>query len=93
MTKSIVLGLAILALSTSAALAAQRTHHHRAMNAYAAVPVTLAPAMWTGGVSGTHSYGDPSKYEGPSFVPCAPGPRVGAFATAPWTDSPTCRPY
>jgi hypothetical protein len=51
MTKSIVLGLAILALSTSAALAAQRTHHHRAMNACAAVPVTLAPAMWTGGVS------------------------------------------
>jgi hypothetical protein len=92
MTKSIVLGLAILALSTSTALAAQRTHH-RAMNAYAAVPVTLAPAMWTGGVSGTHSYGDPSKYEGPSFVPCAPGPRVGAFATAPWTDSPTCPPY
>lgn len=32
MTKSIVLGLAILALSTSAALAAHRTHHGRAMN-------------------------------------------------------------
>ena len=24
---------------------------------------------------------------------CAPGPRVGAFATAPWTDAPTCPPY
>lgn len=24
---------------------------------------------------------------------CAPGPRVGAFATAPWTDLPTCPPY
>ncbi len=24
---------------------------------------------------------------------CAPGPRVGAFATAPWTDTPTCPPY
>jgi hypothetical protein len=93
MTRTVLIGLAVLTLSTSAALAAQRTHHHRAMNAYAAVPVTLAPAMWTGGVSSTPSYGDPSRYEGPTFVPCAPGPRVGAFATAPWTDSPTCRPY
>ena len=24
---------------------------------------------------------------------CVPGPRVGAFATAPWTDTPTCPPY
>ncbi|MEY9161604.1 hypothetical protein [Bradyrhizobium japonicum] len=24
---------------------------------------------------------------------CLPGPRVGAFATAPWTDTPTCPPY
>ena len=24
---------------------------------------------------------------------CVPGPRVGAFATAPWTDAPTCPPY
>ncbi|MET4493429.1 hypothetical protein [Bradyrhizobium sp. LA7.1] len=24
---------------------------------------------------------------------CAPAPRVGAFATAPWTDLPTCPPY
>jgi hypothetical protein len=24
---------------------------------------------------------------------CAPWPRVGAFATAPWTDAPTCPPY
>jgi hypothetical protein len=23
--------------------------------------------------------------------PCAPGPRVGAFATAPWTNAPTCQ--
>jgi hypothetical protein len=51
MTRSIVVGLAILTLSTSAALAAQRTHHRHAMNAYAAVPATSAPAMWTGGVS------------------------------------------
>jgi hypothetical protein len=24
---------------------------------------------------------------------CAPGPRVGAFATQPWDDVPTCPPY
>ena len=24
---------------------------------------------------------------------CAPGPRVGAFATQPWDDVPTCSPY
>jgi hypothetical protein len=24
---------------------------------------------------------------------CAPGPRVGAFATAPWANLPTCPPY
>ncbi|MET4023782.1 hypothetical protein [Bradyrhizobium sp. S3.2.12] len=24
---------------------------------------------------------------------CVPGPRVGAFATAPWTDTPTCPSY
>jgi hypothetical protein len=51
MTRSLVVGLAILTLSTSAALAAQRTHHRHAMNAYAAVPATPAPATWTGGVS------------------------------------------
>jgi hypothetical protein len=31
---------------------------------------------------GAYGYGD-----------CAPGPRVGAFATQPWTDMPTCPPY
>jgi hypothetical protein len=49
MTRSILVGLAIVTLSTSAALAAHRTHHHHAMNAYAAVPA--APAAWVGGVS------------------------------------------
>jgi hypothetical protein len=24
--------------------------------------------------------------------PCTPAPRVGAFATAPWTDEPPCEP-
>lgn len=67
MKKSIVVGLAILTVSTSAALAAQRTHHSRAMNpnasagvaypnAYAAYPgaypgVGASAVIWPGGVS------------------------------------------
>ena len=31
-------------------------------------------------------------YGGYSYS-CAPAPRVGAFATAPWTDQPACQPY
>jgi len=51
MAKSIITITTILALSTSAALAAHRTHHRQAMNAYAASPVVS-----TGGVSsGDHA--------------------------------------
>jgi hypothetical protein len=49
MTKGLLVSLAILTLSTSAALAAQRTHHRDAMNAFAAVPAS--PVGWIGGVS------------------------------------------
>ena len=52
MTKSILVSLAILTLSTSGALAAQhRTHHRQAMNANAAVPAPASPVGWMGGVS------------------------------------------
>ena len=52
MTKSILVSLAVLTLSTSAALAA--THHrhaihHRAMNANASAGAS--PVVWMGGVS------------------------------------------
>src|ERR1700682_4181054 len=51
MTKSILVSLAILTLSTSAALAAHRTHrrhaiHSPAMNAFAGVGAS--PVVWTG---------------------------------------------
>ncbi len=49
MTKSILISLAVLTLSTSAALAAHRTHHRHAMNAYPSVGAS--PVVWTGGVS------------------------------------------
>jgi hypothetical protein len=49
MTKSIIVGLAVLTLSTSAALAAHRTHHPHAMNASAGVGAS--PVLWMGGVS------------------------------------------
>ena len=51
MTRSIIVGLAILALSTSAGLAAHRVHHRHAMNANAAV--ISPPAVWPGAVSGS----------------------------------------
>jgi hypothetical protein len=57
MVKSI-LAITILALSTSVALAAQRTHHRQAMNANAAVPASPSPVGWWGGASG----GDQSLY-------------------------------
>jgi hypothetical protein len=47
MTKGLLVSLAILTLSTSAALAAHRTHHRDAMNASAAMPAV----GWTGGVN------------------------------------------
>lgn len=56
--------------------------------AYAAVPYGGYVAAPYGGYVpvpygiGAYGYGD-----------CAPGPRVGAFATQPWTDMPTCPPY
>ena len=49
MTKSILISLAVLTLSISAALAAHRTHHRHAMNAYP--NVGASPVVWTGGVS------------------------------------------
>jgi hypothetical protein len=57
MTKSILISLAVLAVSTSGALAAYRTHYHYhhhaayhpAMNANASV--AAAPVLWRGGVS------------------------------------------
>jgi hypothetical protein len=64
MNKSILVSLAILTLSTSAALAAQRTHHGRAMhpnasaaavtpnpNANAFAGPGASPVGWWGGVS------------------------------------------
>jgi hypothetical protein len=57
MTKSILISVAVLTLSTSVALAAHRTHrHHPAMNASANASVGppgvgASPVLWTGGVS------------------------------------------
>ena len=54
MTKSILVSFAILALSTSAALAAthHRTHHRAAMNAYdMAGPPVESPVGWGPGMS------------------------------------------
>jgi hypothetical protein len=50
MTKGLLVSLAILTLSTSAALATHRTHHrHLMMNAAVAMPAP--PVGWTGPMS------------------------------------------
>jgi hypothetical protein len=51
-TKAILVSLAVLTLSTSAALAAHRMHHYsRAMNAYGAMEAPPPATPWMGGVS------------------------------------------
>jgi hypothetical protein len=55
MTKRILVSLAVLTLSTSAALAAHPTHHRHAMNAHAGVAagvgVGVSPVGWAGGMN------------------------------------------
>jgi hypothetical protein len=63
MKKNILVGLAVLTVSTSAALAAHQTHHRHAMKPTASAAATnpnanifgvgggAAPAIWPGGVS------------------------------------------
>jgi hypothetical protein len=54
MTKSILVSLAVLTLSTSAALAAHPTHHRHAIHRHATnanASVGASPVVWTGGVS------------------------------------------
>jgi hypothetical protein len=50
MTKGLLVSLAILTLSTSAALAAHRTHHHHLMM-HAAVAEPAPPVGWMGPIN------------------------------------------
>jgi hypothetical protein len=65
MKKNILIGLAILTVSTSAALAAHRTHHRHAMKPNASAAATnpnanvvgvggASPVMWGGVSAGDH---------------------------------------
>jgi hypothetical protein len=63
MKKNILIGLAILTVSTSAALAAHRTHHSHAMKPNASAAATnpnvfgvggASPVMWGGVSAGDH---------------------------------------
>ena len=44
-------------------------------------------SIWTTMVTGVPADKYGYRYD------CAPGPRVGAFASQPWTNAPTCRPW
>jgi hypothetical protein len=79
---------------------------HRAGVAGAAA-VGTAAAIGAAAYNGVGYYGNPyyrNAGYGYGAVPyrpygygyrydCAPGPRVGAFATQPWTDAPSCGPW
>lgn len=54
--------------------------------AYGAMPYGAYVAVPYGAYGYGYGYGY-------SRLDCAPGPRVGAFATQPWDDALTCPPY
>jgi hypothetical protein len=52
-----------------------------------------APALAAGRhVTSGHTTADAYDSAKPAQHFCLPGPRVGAYATAPWTETPTCEP-
>ena len=54
----------------------------------------LGTAAGVGSAYAAYGYaGSPYGAYGYGSLNCLPGPRVGAFATAPWTNTPTCAPY
>jgi hypothetical protein len=57
-------------------------------NSYLGYPADSSYWGYPTGNSYYGAYGGGDYWSG-----CLPGPRVGAFATAPWTDTPTCTPY
>lgn len=76
--------LIVAAIIASPAMAGD---HHAARAA--ATDRTIATDAYPGYVV-SGAYAGPAYYGANS---CAPAPRVGAFATAPWTDMPACQPY
>jgi hypothetical protein len=85
MSRIIMLSAALLTATTLAAPAMARNGHvrHAAQDTYYAqgsyAPDTYRP-----------TYGEPYAYG----QACAPAPRVGAFATAPWTGADVpCQPW
>jgi len=77
MTTVKLVSAALIAAATLATPALAREHHVRHHHA-AAVDV------YANAAPGGHYAG--------GFT-CVPAPRVGAFATAPWTDEAPCQPY
>ena len=84
MSRIIMLSAALIATAALAAPATARNGHarHVAQETYA--QSTYAPDAYR------PAYGEPYAYG----RACAPAPRVGAFATAPWTGADVpCQPW
>ncbi|SDJ36600.1 hypothetical protein SAMN05216338_104741 [Bradyrhizobium sp. Rc2d] len=82
------------AVTTDVRYQVRRGHPHPSYWGYPAYS-----SYW--GYSADNSYWDYPTYDsyygadgyGYYTSGCLPAPRVGAYATAPWTDTPTCSPY
>ena len=88
MTKLAFLSSGLIAVAIIATPALAREHHAaRRAAPDPSVATDTYPGYYSGGAYG--AYAGPNGYS----YSCAPAPRVGAFATAPWTDQPACQPY
>jgi hypothetical protein len=89
MTKLALLSSGLIAAAIIATPVMARDHHAARQ---AATDQPVATDTYPGYYAGNAyaAYPGPGYYGGYS---CSPAPRVGAFATAPWTDMPPCQPY
>ena len=91
MAKLQLLSAALFATAVIAAPAMAREHHAHARHhsPYAAQDYYAGPTP--AGAYAAVPYA-PYGYGYGYADTCAPGPRVGAFATQPWDNDPTCAP-
>lgn len=89
MSKLALLSSGLIAAAIIATPAMARNHHTARQAAPdQSVATDTYPGYYAGGPYGAYA----GPYGGYSYS-CTPAPRVGAFATAPWTDQPACQSY
>ncbi len=89
MTKMKLLSAALIAAAAFATPVLARIHHARFRTDTAEIYVRAVPGT---GYARYGTYGAYGGYGPYGNYACIPAPRVGAFATQPWTDHPACEP-